>query len=364
MDCDIMTHNVRTFKIKVGDSLIELLDYTHEYKKYNVVSLIVKYIQTVPEEDLKGLSVISIFDRTPRHFPQHKAGGYSPLGNRGATIDIFLSDALGHMTYPAERQDILSVIKNKLFLILFGKFFIIETLFHEIAHHKYTIISPREYKTAEATEEDAKKYTNDLLGSTFPFLGHYYDLLNRAYKYLYRQRIERSDKISSDIPPHYPEYFDYQAKLYMDHMEYENAMAAFDQLIKSNSHYPDAYFNRGVAKGHLERYQEAIEDFTMAITVDPRNPISYYNRGYCQHQLANYEKAIEDYTISVNLKNLNYDVYLNRSKCYEALNNMENAASDYKEAIKRGYKAECEEQKCLEGLSESCETRGNRRARS
>jgi|SRR5208283_2635915 len=331
---------MKNMKIKNCKFDFKVNDLTSEHNKYHVSKYIFKYLKVVPEEDLRGIENINIYDDTPSHFPKHMSGGYySPnTVSRGAEIDLFLNHMLGYMTQVAEKNTLLNRLSNKIFLMLFGKLFIANTLFHEIGHHKYNVISPKAYKTEADAEKDAKNYADNLLEKIYPLLPRHYTILNKLYKDLCRKRIERYEAIKSNIPAYGAAYFNNMGKLYLKQQEYEKAIAEFDKLIDRDPGYSNAYLNRGLAKGYLNKYDDAIADFSSAISVAPYDSIAYFNRGFCYHSIAEYEKAIDDYTRAIELNYPHFDVYLNRSRCYEAIKDKERAGRDLQEAIKRGFK--------------------------
>ena len=53
----------------------------------------------------------------------------------------------------------------------------------------------------------------------------------------------------------------------------------FDQAIRLQPNYVDAYYNRGVARFHLGQYQVAIADFDTALRMQPDYAGAYVMRG-------------------------------------------------------------------------------------
>jgi hypothetical protein len=191
----LVFNTTKKTRVKINNIAIEIADYTVQYGQYNVHKLIVKCLFAIPESALQGIGTINIYDNTPSHIPQDKSGGYYPPNtiNKSAVIDIYLNQTLGHMPYISNKDNYFAKIKNWIFFILFGKLFIESTLFHEIGHHQYDVISPKVYKTEEEAEEDVKKYADELYGKRHPFLIRDYDIWNNLYHYLYKNRIEKAE---------------------------------------------------------------------------------------------------------------------------------------------------------------------------
>lgn len=337
----------------------EINDNAVMYKQYDIKKYVIKYLKAVPKEDLHGIARINIYDDSPSHFPKDKSGGYYPAGSLGqsAEIDLFLDQILGCMLNETREKAFLSMLSNELFLLLAGKLFLANTLFHEIGHHKYAIISPKQYKTQEEIEEDAKTYATQLLWKIYPVRYRYYNAMNKLYKFLYKKRIEKYEKRKSQVAAYNPDYFDYMGKTYLEQKEYEKAIKEFDQLIDLEPAYRNAYLKRGLAKGYMGKYQEALGDFTSAVRINPSDPIAYYNRGFCYHSMGEWDKAIEDYSRAIELNYPYSDIYFNRSQCYKVLKELEKADKDLQEAIKRGFDISEQKTNDAEGKKEDQEVK-------
>ncbi len=73
--------------------------------------------------------------------------------------------------------------------------------------------------------------------------------------------------------------------------KYAEAIKAYDQAIKLNPKYIEAWNNKGVALYNLERYEVSIRVYDQAIKLDPNDADVWYNKGIALEKLGKYEEA-------------------------------------------------------------------------
>ena len=76
---------------------------------------------------------------------------------------------------------------------------------------------------------------------------------------------------------------------------YREAIPHFDEAIRLNPRYAEAYHNRGNAYENLGQHQRAIQDYDEAIRLNPRYAEAYNNRGIAYDNLGQHQRAIQDY---------------------------------------------------------------------
>ncbi len=84
--------------------------------------------------------------------------------------------------------------------------------------------------------------------------------------------------------------------------DYLLAISDFDQAIKLNKNWGEAYYNRGSVYTQIGKYQEAINDFTEALRINENWVDAYNKRGNAFNQLGRYEEAIADYEQALKLQ--------------------------------------------------------------
>ena len=145
--------------------------YGQKFQYKQIEKWIAKYVSEVPEEDWAGIDKVYVYDKAPANGRQDVSGGYYPPGQvgDGAEIAIYLNQTLGYMFSFTIENRFLIELRNRIFLIGFGKLFIEHTLFHEVGHHKY--------RSQPDNEQDAANYGDELFVKVHPFIIGTTDLL-------------------------------------------------------------------------------------------------------------------------------------------------------------------------------------------
>lgn len=128
--------------------------------------------------------------------------------------------------------------------------------------------------------------------------------------------------------------------------DYDGAIACFDEAIRLNPKYAQAYLKRGISYADgREDYDKAIADYTEAIRHDPKNADAYhhrgqasYNRGVLQKRTdkakEEYDKAIADCTEAIRLDPKKADAYFTRAYAYRENRQYDKALSDFSAVIR------------------------------
>ena len=84
---------------------------------------------------------------------------------------------------------------------------------------------------------------------------------------------------------------------YREQGDRTKAIEEFDEAIKHDPQYWDAYYFRGWAHADLGQHEKAIEDFTEVIRINPENQVdgAYYHRGLSYKKQGKSEEADQDF---------------------------------------------------------------------
>ncbi len=135
----------------------------------------------------------------------------------------------------------------------------------------------------------------------------------------------------SEAKPHYW-YYKGTTELILEKPEV--AEKSFDEAIRLNPEYADAYTNRGVARYMQEDLVGAVADYDEAIRLDPEGADAYNNRGGARYKQEDLVGAMADYDEAIRLNPEHAGAYNNRGKARSDQGDLAGAVADYDEAIR------------------------------
>lgn len=111
--------------------------------------------------------------------------------------------------------------------------------------------------------------------------------------------------------------------------EFDNALYAYNKVIKLKPALAIAYHNRGMVYGYKSQNDLAISDYTKAIELEELAG-SYNNRGTMYKITGQYDKAISDFDKAIELDEKHLMAYINKADTYEGLGRNFEAIEAYK----------------------------------
>lgn len=88
---------------------------------------------------------------------------------------------------------------------------------------------------------------------------------------------------------------------YSDTKQYAAALEQFDECIKRNWKFTDAYIEKGIVLYEQQQYEPALEVFSMAATVSNTSPDAYYWMGRCYEITHRADQALQNYQRALSL---------------------------------------------------------------
>jgi len=128
-------------------------------------------------------------------------------------------------------------------------------------------------------------------------------------------------------------------------------MLDYNNAIKLDSNYVEAYFNRGVLKKDLGDFRGAIQDYTKAIELNSKDTsvyILFNNRAYAKLQIGDFHGAIEDCNRAIELKPNYYRAYYARGAAKIELGDKDSGCKDLMKSYELGF------DKALEHINKFC----------
>ena len=96
---------------------------------------------------------------------------------------------------------------------------------------------------------------------------------------------------------------------YLDQQQYSDAMAAFEQVVKLRSDYPDGYINLALTDIQWEKYTEARPHLAKALELSAGNARALYYLGLVERrsgdpeaEIADFEKVVQQYPLSIDAR--------------------------------------------------------------
>jgi tetratricopeptide (TPR) repeat protein len=121
---------------------------------------------------------------------------------------------------------------------------------------------------------------------------------------------------------------------YQNQGDSQAAIRQYNEAIRLNPSYMEAFFNRGNAYRKSQNLDAALRDYTAAIRLQPRFLFAYMNRADLYVALGKSDSALNDLGTALRIDPTFADAYYFRGKIYMHAERLEEAVQDYTEAIR------------------------------
>jgi tetratricopeptide (TPR) repeat protein len=126
--------------------------------------------------------------------------------------------------------------------------------------------------------------------------------------------------------------------VFYERKDYDTAILEFNETIRIDPNYRNAYLYRGNAYYNKKDYDKAFADYIQVIRIDPNYALAYLGRGNAYYVKKDYDKAIADYDQAIQIDPNYAMAYNNRGMAWEAKGDKTKADADYAKAKQLGYK--------------------------
>lgn len=113
----------------------------------------------------------------------------------------------------------------------------------------------------------------------------------------------------------------------------EQAFSLYQDTLKFDAQYVDAYINMGVLLRALNQPQAALASYDKAIELRPGSAQAHYNRGNVLNDLQQYQAALESFNRSIVINMSDAQAYSNRATALHGLGRFQAAVSSCDKAI-------------------------------
>ena len=122
--------------------------------------------------------------------------------------------------------------------------------------------------------------------------------------------------------------------------KHDPAIKKFNEAIKRDPYYAEAFQGRGIAHAYKEEYKPAIENLNEAIEMSQYNAKAYLSRGNVYAKIGDYKKAIADieksnYELITTDEEVVYRIYLSLGNAYAKIKEYDKAIKIFNHAIQR-----------------------------
>jgi len=115
----------------------------------------------------------------------------------------------------------------------------------------------------------------------------------------------------------------------------DRAIANYDEAIRLDPKYADAYLNRAFAYRGKNDVDRAIPDYNETIRLDPKHPTVYIARGTAYNIKGDFDRAIADYNRAMQLGSKYASVIFTvRGNAYFGKKDFDRAIADYDAALR------------------------------
>ena len=112
--------------------------------------------------------------------------------------------------------------------------------------------------------------------------------------------------------------------------EYEKALSYFEQAVKKDPSYAEAYLMIGYCCVEMGRYTKAIEAYKQAIRIKPDYVEAHYGLGVVYGKLHRYTEAIEEYKQAIRIKPDFAEAHFSLGLTYLLIGDRASALDEYK----------------------------------
>ena len=130
-----------------------------------------------------------------------------------------------------------------------------------------------------------------------------------------------------------PSTFNNRGNLYQNFKQFELALDDYDEAIKRNKNFTEAYYNKGNCYKEMNEFQKAIDCYEQALKCNPKYYTAYTNMGLCLQQFQKFPEAIACFDKAIEINPNYYAPYNNRGFAKHVMMDLDGAIADFNKSI-------------------------------
>lgn len=161
-------------------------------------------------------------------------------------------------------------------------------------------------------------------------------LIARGGAYYARKQMDRAAedlRQATLLDPRNPDGFYALAGVYGRQGNLEQAILAYDSVIRLNPKHVLALTSRGYARANRREYDLAIADYDRALKFNPRHSEARRLRGIAYARKGDQLRAIAEFDQVIRLDGSDWSAFFNRAAAYRKQGEFERALADYERAL-------------------------------
>jgi tetratricopeptide (TPR) repeat protein len=136
------------------------------------------------------------------------------------------------------------------------------------------------------------------------------------------------------LDPTYVQAYVSRGMAWNEKSEPDQALKDFNGAIPGDPRFAPAFFHRGMTWNARKEYDKAIKDFNAALALDPEDDAALFNRGVAWSQKGDHDRAIRDFDASIKLDDTFAPAFVLRGDALASKRQFEKALQDYDAAIR------------------------------
>jgi tetratricopeptide (TPR) repeat protein len=162
------------------------------------------------------------------------------------------------------------------------------------------------------------------------------EIYKRAQKQYEKREFDEAIKLFNQVvklDPTYVEAYVSRGMAWNEKGEYDKAIKDFTAGMQVDAKFVPAYINRGISWMEKSELDKALKDLDAAVKLDPKDDAALFHRGVARSRKGDYDAALEDFEASIQIDGRYAPVYFYRGQARYSKKEYEKALKDYDQSL-------------------------------